>query len=85
MIELQKQIDELKAQVNLLTQSSTIPRDVQTAFAERLATISVTGTSTALTQSVSVPSTPTNITVPAQPSGTLTVEYKGVVYNLLYK
>lgn len=89
--DLQKLYDELailKKKIDNFSQSSTIDRNVETALTERLALstkIIGTGTTTASTQSVSVPSTPTNITVPAQPSGALTVTYKGTTYNLLYK
>lgn len=38
----------------------------------------------ALTQSVSVPSTPTNITVPAAYSDTLILEIEGVQYEIPY-
>ena len=85
--QLQQQIDELKQKIENLYRSSTIDRNVETALIERLGNTfpSATGIGSATTQSVSVPSTPTNITVPAQPSGTLTVTYKGTTYNLLYK
>lgn len=82
---IQKQIDGLQRQLDSLKSSSTIDRNVETAFIERLGTISVSGTSTATTQNILIPATPATITVPAQPSGTLTVTYKGSTYNLLYK
>lgn len=84
---LQKQINDLQTILDGLSNSSTINRNIETAFTERLngTFIAPTGTSTAPTQSISVPSVPTTITVPAQPSGTLTVVYKGITYNLLYK
>lgn len=89
--QLIQRITDLENKVTKLYSSSTIDRYVETAFLERLgltnlaSAIDGTGTTTAGTQSVAVPSTPTNITVPAQPSGALTVTYKGTIYNLLYK
>jgi hypothetical protein len=88
MEKLQAQINDLQEQIELLKRSSSIPRDMETAFSERLGIatkLSGTGTTTASTQSVSIPATPTSITVPAQPSGALTVTYNGATYNLLYK
>jgi hypothetical protein len=85
MENLQKQIDNLQAQLDQLKRSNSIPREIETAFAERLGSMQASGTGSATTQSVSVPSTPTNITVPAQPSGTLTVKVGSVTYNLLYQ
>lgn len=84
---LQKQILDLQKKLDNLGNSSALDRNVETAFAERLGNtfIAPTGTSTAATQNISVNTTPTTITVPAQPSGTLTVTYKGTTYNLLYK
>lgn len=81
-----KRISDLENIVSSLRNSASIPRDIQTALTTRLAFISSSGTTgTANTQSVSVPSTPTNITVPAQPSGTIAITVKGTVYNVLYK
>lgn len=40
---------------------------------------------TASTQNISITSTPTSITVPAQPTGTIKVTIDGTVYELLYK
>lgn len=84
---LQKQIDVLQKKLDTLANSSTIDRNVETAFTERLGStfLTTTGTGTATTQSVAVNTVPTTITVPAQPSGTLTVTFKGTTYNLLYK
>lgn len=85
--ELYKRVAELQQIMKNMFGSSTIPRNIETALAERLSNSFpvIIGTSTASTQSVSVASTPTSITVPAQPTGTLTVTYKGITYNLLYK
>jgi len=84
----QSQIDALQKKLNNLYSSSTIDRNVETALTERLSSsffAQPTGTSTAPTQSIGIAAVPTNITVPAQPSGTLTVTYNGTTYNLLYK
>lgn len=89
--QLNKRIEEIEMKIEKLYRSSTIDRNIETAFLERLGLTNIgsavngAGTTTAGTQSVSVPSTPTNITVPAQPSGALTITYKGTTYNLLYK
>lgn len=86
--QLYTELNNLKQKIDNFSMSSSIDRNVETAFIERLGlgnAVNGTGTTTAGTQSVSVSSTPTNITVPAQPSGALTVTYKGVTYNLLYK
>lgn len=81
-----KRIGDLENIVFSLRNSASIPRDVQTAFTTRLAFPSSSGkTGTANTQSVAVASTPTNITVPAQPSGTVAFTIKGTTYNLLYQ
>lgn len=86
--QLYAELANLKQKIDNLSHSSTIDRNIETALTERFGLdfkIIGTGTGSASTQSVSVPSTPTNITVPAQPSGTLTVTYKGTTYSLLYK
>lgn len=82
--ELSAKVDELAQYINLLKNSSTIPLEIDQALNGRLQGIKARGTVSASTQSVSVPSTPTSITVPAQPSGALTVTYQGSIYNLLY-
>lgn len=85
--QLQKQLDAMQKQIDSLSNSSTIDRNVETAFIERLKSsffIAPTGTGTAATQNKAINTTPTVITVPAQPSGTLTVTYNGTTYNLLY-
>ena len=85
--QLNDRIEKLEKLVGNLSRSSSIDRNVETAFTERLSNAfpNITGTGSASTQNVSVPSTPTSITVPAQPSGTLAIKYKGSTYNLLYK
>jgi hypothetical protein len=85
--ELQKQIDELKREILQLKRSNTIPRDIEMSFSQRLKIhqkLEGSGLSTAPTQTLAVSSTPTNIIVPAQPSGSITVEFDGQIYNLLY-
>lgn len=76
-------------QFNSLLSSHTIPREVETAIRERLSFSSVVSspgtTGSAATQVVNVPSVPVNITVPAQPSGTVAMTINNVTYNLLYK
>lgn len=83
---LQKQIDDLQKKINQFSNSSTIDRNVETAFGERLTStfMAPSGTGVAGTQNKAINTTPTVITVPAQPSGTLTVVFKGTTYNLLY-
>jgi hypothetical protein len=94
--ELKNSIDELKSiiedvqnKIQSLENSSTIGRDIETALRERLqisqypTSTGITGSAT--TQSISIASTPTNITVPSQPSGTIPIVVNGTTYNLLYK
>lgn len=86
--QLYKELDTLKQKIDNFYRSSTIDRNVETAFVERLGLgngLSGTGTVSAGTQSIHIAATPADITVPAQPSGALTVVYKGTTYNLLYK
>lgn len=78
--ELLKKIDELEKKINNLYRSSSIERPVETAFVERLNVTQVVGTGTATTHSISsLPASVPDIT------GTLTVDYKGTKYNLLYQ
>ena len=89
--QLEQRIQNLERENELLKRSSTIPLGIDQALRDRFSldtiTSAVTGTGTgsASTQSVAVASTPTLITVPAQPTGTLKVKYNGVTYELLYK
>jgi len=85
--QLYDELETLKQKIDNFYRSSSIDRNVQTALVERLGDNfpTVIGTSTAPTQSVAVNSTPTNITVPAQPSGSLQITYKGTIYYLLYR
>lgn len=80
--KLQQQIDELRERLDLLTRSATIPREVETAFSERLGGLNATGTGTnsGTDTYVAFP-----VITPKQATGTLAVVYKGVTYNLLYK
>lgn len=85
--ELLARIEQLERMVDSLANSALIPRDVETAFNERLridkkleATIAGTGSATAATVYGAFP-----VTAPAQPSGTLQVVYNGTTYELLYK
>ena len=82
MEDLQRQINALKMELDNLKRTNAIPKEVEDSFKERLGGIYGTGTST-----VSGPIVYGNfpVTVPASAAGTLTVTYKGVVYNLLYK
>lgn len=77
--DIQRQFDELK-------RSSTIPREIEDAFVERLSTLKKVGTGTATTQSLVVPAGGGTFDIPAQPSGTLQVRTPdGMTYALLYK
>ncbi len=81
------QFNNMKIFIEDLKKSYSFPFSVQTAIVERINPILGTGQAigSATTQSVAVASTPTNITVPAQPSGTIPLIYQGVVYNVLFK
>lgn len=83
--DLRRSIEELSKKFDSLTNYNTIPFDVQEAFAARLPVPSITGTGTADTQTIALSGNPQNITVPAQPSGALTVIFNGITYELLYK
>lgn len=62
--------------------TNTIPREVQAAFLESLGCLSAydTGTPTTATTTSSFP-----VTIPANPTSTIKVLYKGVVRELLCK
>lgn len=89
--QLQKQIDDLRQQMNNLYRSSSIDRNVETALIERLGLSNIasvvigTGTEVSTTQNIGLTGNPQTITVPAQPSGALDVTYNGITYALLYK
>lgn len=82
--ELQQRLGILEAFMQALMRSDAIPRDVQTAFAERFNDTYpfVSGTGTPNTQS-SFSGFP--VLVPANPSGTLKITYKGQTYEVLLK
>lgn len=86
MSDIENRINDLQSILDSFRSSNSIPRDIETSLRERLAVMSAVGTTgSASTQSVSVPSTPTNITVPAQPAGTVAVSIGNTTYNLLYQ
>lgn len=82
-----KMLQDTSFIVQALLNSGTFPIEVINAISARINFIQGTGSAagSALTQNVVVSSTPTTIVVPAQPSGTIPVIYKGTTYNLLYK
>ncbi len=71
----------LEQKIKMLEESATFPRENENALKGR-GFLNPSGTSTA-GATVSIGSFPFNL--PANPSGTLTVSYKGKIYNLLYK
>lgn len=92
---MQDQINQLKNDLAKLQQdfqnlkdATSIPKDVQDALTTRLGLTSLTnliaktGTGTA---GSTVVYNAFPVTVPANPSGTLTVKVKGVTYNILLK
>lgn len=81
-MDIQKQIDELKREIENLKMSSTIPRDIQTAFTERLAVIGATTTGSLNSPAVYAAFP---VTVPASASGTIGITVKGTTYNVFYK
>jgi hypothetical protein len=85
MEQLLQRIEKMEREIQNLKRSATIPRDVETAFSERLGSLGAKGTGTATTQTIQLTGNAQDITVPAQPSGTLQVTFKNTTYNLLYK
>ena len=85
--QLNDRIEKLEKLVGNLSHSSSIDRNVETAFTERLGNTfpKATGLGSASTQSITINTTPKTITVPAQPSGTVKVLINGVVVELLKK
>lgn len=93
--ELKNQIDmaiqnlmQLSQRVDSLYASNSFPRDVETAIRERInfdVALFKTGTTTAGTQNINLTGNVQTITVPAQPSGAVTVDINGTSYSLLYK
>ncbi len=83
--DLQKQIDQLKIEIENLKRSFSIPREVETAFIERLGltnTLKSSGIGSA-GNTIVISAFPFNL--PANPSGTVAVNVNGTIYNLLYK
>lgn len=83
--KMQDDIATLMAFKESLERSNTIPLDIDQAFRGRLMALQATGTGTASTQSIVLTGNPQTITVPAQPSGVVTVTVSGITYQLLYK
>lgn len=82
-MDLQEQINILKAEIDSMKASYSFPKPVADAIREVLgAGVVVSGTTTAGATTV-ISAFPFNL--PANPSGALTVVYNGVTYNLLYK
>lgn len=84
----EERLTALENEILALKRSALIPRDVETAFNERLrvdkkleATITGTGSPSAATTYNAFPVS----NVPVQPSQTLVVIYNGVTYELLCK
>lgn len=83
MENLQAQIDELKATIDSMKAGYSFPKDISDAIISRIGTgIVSTGLGSPNSQTVynAFP-----VTVPANPSGTITVVINGTTYNLLYK
>jgi hypothetical protein len=80
--DLEKRISDLEKTVNNLMSSSMFPLEVQNSILQRIGSLSATGLGIAGTPSVE---TAFPFAVPANPSGTLAVVYKGQTFNLLYK
>jgi len=81
-MDLQAQIDELKREIDSLKQSNTIPREIETAFRNRIGDIKeapVANTTYQLTITSGDTITLPNITA------VLPVKVKGKTYNLLYQ
>lgn len=95
MEDLQRQIQELKKQLNDLStkydnlcDDSTIPLNIDQAFRSRLgggsSGLYVIGTGGSSAGSTTIYNA-FPVTVPANPSGCITVTWNGQTYNLLYK
>lgn len=88
--QLYTELATLKQKIDQFYRYSAIDRNVETALIERLglgnivSAVNGTGTTTAATQNIVLTGNPQTITVPAQPTGALTITYKGTTYNLLY-
>ena len=80
-----ERIERLEAVLDSLTRSNSIPRNIETAFAERLGTgVSLVSTGTGTAGSTSSFSA-FPVIVPANPSGTVKVSIGGTVVELLKK
>lgn len=80
-----QRLERLEQEIQAIKRSATIPRDIQTALEERLNFLNHIGTGSATTQTIQLTGNPQDISVPAQPSGTLKVIHNGVIRELLYK
>lgn len=78
-LDLQRQIDILREEIEAMKRSSTIPRAVEAALRERLGSISPTNRSGPLT-SITISGTPV-------PTATATIEIiaNGKSYNVIYQ
>lgn len=78
MNDTDQRLQALEAFADSLRRSSTIPREVETAFAQRLGSASGTGTATTASSGSFPVSVPTVV-------GTLKITVNGIVYNVLYQ
>lgn len=83
--QMQATINELTQMVNSLKMSSTITKEVDSAFRDRFKIIEGGSEGTFGTQSINLSGDPETINVPAQPSGTLKVTFENKQYELLVK
>ena len=77
MEDLQRQIDELKNQIEGLKLDYPFTESIKDRF--------FSNTGEALTTDIELTGEAETITIPAQPSGTLTINYKGKTFKLLYE
>lgn len=85
-----QEVDELKKRLSFtenvlqnLARSEAIPRDIETAFTERLPFLNASLGTTTPGDTVSFSAFP--VVAPANPSGALKVQVGSTIYNLLYK
>lgn len=86
--QLKREVAELKAWKASLENTSKIPYSFDTAFRDRFHIdfkLEGVTTGTASTTDIDLTGNAETITVPAQPSGTLSVSFKGTTYELLVK
>lgn len=84
---IQAQIDALQAQLDALASSSQLDNNIESAFRERLGYDNAflkTGLSTYGTQSLVVPAGGGTFSIPAQPTGTITVKFGSTTYSVPY-